>query len=314
MELCLTSLWDFVFENEMGGPKIIQQDGPPRFYQQVFQQVLSGLSFIHAMGWVHRDIHPKNILIVNPSPKEVGDIRIKIADFGLAREIKTDDEQIQELTVINKLEKVSPLTVSGYFHAPELKTDSYDFKIDVYSAGLVLYFISRYHKDRQSVLMEIQDLRKGNLQVDENLYHKDDKILSALIKNLTQKDPVARHSACKAEDFMFPKARISTNSCEFEFLARKQEEEDLSLCTMNELTLSEMAEAIEHHTRVPKRRQTLRQERMVNGVAKRIKIEYDKDVKNIFHVAAKHGQEVVVVVSENEEVEMTDISTEPMSV
>ena len=83
---------------------------------------------------------------------------------------------------------------------------------------------------------------------------------------------------------------------------------------MIELTLSGLKGAVERRTRVPERSQILRQECMVNGKIKRIKIENNKDVKSIVRRAAKRRQEVVVVVSENEDVEMTDGSTEPMSV
>ena len=57
MELCSTDLGAFIYENDMGGPKIIKADGPPRFYQKVFPQILNGLDAIHSIGWVHRDLH-----------------------------------------------------------------------------------------------------------------------------------------------------------------------------------------------------------------------------------------------------------------
>ena len=46
MELCRVSLEIFVYNNEMGGVEIIKTQGPPRFYQQVFPQILKGLDAI----------------------------------------------------------------------------------------------------------------------------------------------------------------------------------------------------------------------------------------------------------------------------
>ncbi len=94
MELCWLDLGTFVHRNKIAGPDIIQAQGPPRFYQQVFQQILNGLAFIHSMGWVHRDIHPGNILIANSNPKRISDIQVKIADFGLARYIGIDFDKL----------------------------------------------------------------------------------------------------------------------------------------------------------------------------------------------------------------------------
>ena len=107
-------------QNELGGPTIIQAQGPPRFYHQVFQQILSGLCFI---------------LVVNPNPQRINYIHVKIADFGLARPIGME-YKIVEFTIVPKLEKVSHFSKNALFGAPELETDTYDFKVDVYSAGV----------------------------------------------------------------------------------------------------------------------------------------------------------------------------------
>lgn len=45
-------------------------------------QVLQGLSFMHKHGFFHRDMKPENLLCCGPE-------LIKIADFGLAREIRS---------------------------------------------------------------------------------------------------------------------------------------------------------------------------------------------------------------------------------
>jgi serine/threonine protein kinase len=47
--------------------------------------ILSGLNYLHNMKIVHRDLKPENILLVSPE-KNVFDI--KIADFGMAKELK----------------------------------------------------------------------------------------------------------------------------------------------------------------------------------------------------------------------------------
>lgn len=44
-------------------------------------QVFQGLGFMHSQGFFHRDLKPENLLAMKD--------QIKIADFGLAREIRS---------------------------------------------------------------------------------------------------------------------------------------------------------------------------------------------------------------------------------
>jgi serine/threonine protein kinase len=52
---------------------------------QVFLQLAKGLAHIHQMGFIHRDINPKNILIYERSDKK--EVTIKWADFGLSKPV-----------------------------------------------------------------------------------------------------------------------------------------------------------------------------------------------------------------------------------
>ena len=305
MELCSISLEKFIYENKIGGREIIKAKTSPRFYQQVFRQILNGLAVIHSMRWVHRDIHPGNILVVNQNPQRISDIHVKIADFGLARRIGIELELVGR-TIFSKLEKVSQFTSNCIFRAPELlATDTYDFKVDVYSAGLVLYFISHYLEDTKKWQAEICNLKEHKIDVKERLYHNDDKKLIGLINNLLQDDPHERLSAQDAKEYMFPTQDVQKNLTDVrtshEFLARKENEERYSQCVLKELTIAAMRIQVERGTRVISERQILEQERTVNDTKIRIKIEEDEDVKNIFNIAAREKRVVVVVVIEVEE-------------
>ena len=46
---------------------------------------VQGLSFMHKLGFFHRDLKPENILATSSA----ADVNVKIADFGLAREIRS---------------------------------------------------------------------------------------------------------------------------------------------------------------------------------------------------------------------------------
>ena len=85
----------------------------------IMHQTLLGLSYMHKYGFFHRDMKPENLLLLN----EV----IKIADFGLAREIRS---------VPPYTEYVS----TRYYRAPEciLKSTHYNSPIDIWAIGCIM--------------------------------------------------------------------------------------------------------------------------------------------------------------------------------
>jgi serine/threonine-protein kinase len=88
-----------------------------------FSQVLSGLAHAHALGVVHRDITPANIILTS-------DGRVKLGGFALAK-ANTDPQLTQPGTVIGSLDYISPELVKGLGEV--------DARTDIYSLGAVLY-------------------------------------------------------------------------------------------------------------------------------------------------------------------------------
>jgi serine/threonine protein kinase len=85
--------------------------------------VAKALEHSHAAGVVHRDIKPGNILLAK-------DGRIKITDFGLAREVGHREVPLEDGTVLGTPFFASPEQISG---------QPADGRTDIYSLGVTLY-------------------------------------------------------------------------------------------------------------------------------------------------------------------------------
>jgi eukaryotic-like serine/threonine-protein kinase len=89
---------------------------------RIAKQICAGLAAAHAVGVVHRDIKPQNIMI-EPSGG------LKIMDFGIAR-LAHEKGMTQTGTVVGTPDYMSPEQARG---------GDLDVRSDIYSLGVVLY-------------------------------------------------------------------------------------------------------------------------------------------------------------------------------
>lgn len=96
---------------------------------EIFAKVCAALEHAHSRGIVHRDIKPSNILAGR-------DGTVKLADFGLAREL-TDEYSAYGLT------QTRDTFGTPYYIAPEVvqRRGTSGPQVDVYAAGVLLYHL-----------------------------------------------------------------------------------------------------------------------------------------------------------------------------
>ncbi|XP_054156143.1 serine/threonine-protein kinase PLK4-like [Oppia nitens] len=124
--------------------RIVQPVLDYRLISTIMKQLCNGLDYLHRNAIVHRDLNLNNILIVR-SFDCVGELAIKIADFGLAIDLNTNS--LQHLTKPHRDDHVMPVpigtTICGTpgFISPEVwsQMQTVSAKSDIFSLGSILF-------------------------------------------------------------------------------------------------------------------------------------------------------------------------------
>lgn len=143
------------------------------------RNLLEVLYYLHSMNIVHRDLKPENILMVS----NFNNFEFKLCDFGLA--CIAGDDQV--------LRCGSP----GYVAPEILLKKAYNNKVDVFSAGIILFIILSgrapfYGKNSNEILIKNRECK---LLFHEKYWGHISRECVDLVVRLTDPDPDERHSA-----------------------------------------------------------------------------------------------------------------------
>ncbi|SEG43642.1 Serine/threonine protein kinase [Actinacidiphila yanglinensis] len=112
---------------------------PPRLVCVLLDQLLAGLTAVHAEGVVHRDIKPANVLLEATGTRTP---HVRLSDFGIA--MRKGDARLTETNYV--------VGTPGYFAPEQLVGAEPDFAADLYATGLVaLYLLGGRKPDAQAV-------------------------------------------------------------------------------------------------------------------------------------------------------------------
>ncbi len=94
-------------------------------------QICDGLAAAHAVGVIHRDLKPDNLIVVATAD---GAEQIKLLDFGVAKLINRDDEDVGLETAAG-----SVIGTPAYMSPEQAGGLVIDHRADIYSLGAIMY-------------------------------------------------------------------------------------------------------------------------------------------------------------------------------
>lgn len=158
--------------------------------RSVVKQMLDSLVYMHSKGTVHRDLKPENILYATKDD----DSPIKVADFGLAKIYRPDENQLM-LTMCGTPGYVAPEILQ-----PKNKKDGYSKEVDMWSTGVIMYIIlcgfpPFYEKTQEQLFRTII---KGKYSFPSPYWDDISAEAKDLISKCLTKDPLGRISAAEA--------------------------------------------------------------------------------------------------------------------
>ena len=162
---------------------------------KIMGQVFSGISYIHRKNVVHRDIKLDNILISEKSKE----ICIKIIDFHIA--------------TFSMGKRLSKVTGTTNYIAPEVIKESYTEKCDMWSCGVIMYLLLSgkfpFKADDRNELLN--NISYGKYNLERGVWKTISDCAKDLISKLLEKNPSRRFSPKQALEHPWVKKLATPN-------------------------------------------------------------------------------------------------------
>jgi TolB-like protein/Tfp pilus assembly protein PilF len=99
---------------------------------EIASALADALAAAHEKGIVHRDLKPANVMVTSEG-------RVKVLDFGLAKDIRADDPSNATLTSAGHTQAGIVMGTPAYMSPEQVAGRPLDHRTDIFSLGIILY-------------------------------------------------------------------------------------------------------------------------------------------------------------------------------
>jgi TolB-like protein len=174
--------------------RLISQSGlPVEQITEIATALADALAAAHEKGIVHRDLKPANVMVS-------GDGRVKVLDFGLAKDIRADSANDATLTSAGHTQAGIVMGTPAYMSPEQVAGRPLDHRTDIFSLGIILYEMAtgrRPFEGTSSAELASSILRDTPAAITSTRADLPND-LSRIIRRCLEKDP--RHRVQTARD------------------------------------------------------------------------------------------------------------------
>jgi eukaryotic-like serine/threonine-protein kinase len=147
--------------------------------REILEQTATALAYMHAKGWVHRDVKPDNIL-VNASAD------VRLIDFALAQRLA-----VRKKGMFSRKKGGKAMGTRSYMSPEQIRGQILDARADVYSFGATIYELLTYRPPfRASTPVDLLTKQIAEAPTPPEVYNPDvTREMSELVVAMLAKDP-----------------------------------------------------------------------------------------------------------------------------
>ncbi|XP_046996995.1 eukaryotic translation initiation factor 2-alpha kinase-like [Schistocerca americana] len=156
----------------------------------MFEQIVQAVEYVHLQGLIHRDLKPSNIFFSLNGQIKVGDFGLVTAMVENVTEKKTFHDTIQQSYERRHEKHTAQVGTETYMSPEQLKGLPYDYKVDIYSLGLIFFELLVPFATQMERHRTLMNLREKKFPADFQKKFQDEyTLLRLMLSHIPEERP-----------------------------------------------------------------------------------------------------------------------------